>query len=721
MMKFKSLFALILATITINSYAQQESWCATDEELQKYHQAHPELKADYEREMINFAKSYSQKPEGNKSNTTYVIPVVVHVIHYNGIGNISKAQIQDGLRIINEDFQKLNSDTSAVRNMFKGLIADMDIEFRLAQLDPNGNCTEGITRTNSYLTFDKRNEPKSLIGWDPYSYLNVWIVNTIQSSGSGNILGFAQFPPPSSGSASTYGLVVRADEWGSIELASGKDGRTVTHEIGHCLNLYHPFQNACGSACHGSGDFVCDTPPQFDDNNNSCNFSINSCSNDASGGVSSNPNPFNTDVPDLLENYMGYGLSCLGMFTPIQKNRVYAAITSYNKLISLVDTANLRQTGTNDGYVGNPCTPIVEVLDFDKFICEGGSVTFGENSYGGPLNTYNWSFPGGTPSTSTSATPTITYNTPGEYDVILRVGNSSGIDSVVLSDFVHVGSNTATYSAFNYSEGFENATTFGNEWEVVSPSGNPTWAIAPFASFSGSSSIWVNNLNNNYESGLDQLISPSLDFTTIGNPSLGFKVAYRRKNNTSSDQLRIKASIDCGENWLTLITLPSSALMVSGSSSQTSNFVPTQTSHWRSYSLPSAIFPSAVKNSSNVKFMFELVNGNGNNLFIDDFELNGTLVGLNEENIDANTTEILVFPNPANSTTTLNVFSTANQKEVEISLTNIIGKKVKTIYQGELLKDSYRFELDLSDLSNGIYLINLQTENGRKTQKLVVQ
>ncbi|MEQ8910394.1 MAG: M43 family zinc metalloprotease [Vicingaceae bacterium] len=718
MKKIISLLVISFLTLTI-SKAQSE-WCATDEELEKYHQAHPDLKAEYQEEMIRFARTYEQTPDGNKNNTTYVIPVVVHVIHYNGIGNISKTQILDGLDIINEDFQKLNSDTSAIRSIYQNLVADVDIEFRLAQLDPNGNCTEGITRTNSYFTFNKRNEPKQLIGWDPFSYLNVWIVNSIQSSGPGNTLGFAQFPPPSSGSASTYGLVVRSDQWGSIEAASGTDGRTVTHEIGHCLNLYHPFQGGCGSFCHASGDFVCDTPPQFDDNNNSCSFSINSCSNDASGGIGSNPNPFSSNVPDQLENYMGYGLSCLGMFTPIQKNRIYSAINSYTKLSSLVTNANLIQTGTNDGYTAPPCVPVAEVQDFDKFICEGGQLSFTEDSYGGPITTYSWSFPGGTPSTSTQANPTITYNTAGEYDVILRVSNASGIDSLVLPDYVHVGSNNASLLGFGYTESFENVNTFANDWEVVSPSGNPTWARVPFAAKTGSASVWVNNLNNNYEGGVDQLISPSIDLSVVSNPSLRMEVAYRKKVSNSNEQLRIKASIDCGQNWLTLITLPSSFLAAQGSPNQTSNFVPTSASDWRTVNLPNAVFPPTVRNSNNVRFMFELVNGNGNNLFMDDFSILGSAVGEKELNIES-VSDMFVFPNPASQTASLKVFQNKAVGQADIYMTDLLGKKVKSIYSGSMGNKEYRFELDLSDLEQGVYLVNIRSEKGMKTQKLVVQ
>jgi hypothetical protein len=385
--------------------------------------------------------------------------------------------------------------------------------------------------------------------------LNVWIVFAFDQA---SLLGFAQFPcvtpqfncGGAGGPLNTYGLVVKADEWGSIELASSTDGRTASHEFGHCMNLLHPFQGACGGLCQGTGDFVCDVPPQLNDLNNQCP-NASTCSNDALGGNSLNPNPYSTNVPDQVENIMGYGLTCLAMFTNGQKLRMDRAFADVRmpQLRSMSDTANLRFTGTNDGYTGPDCVPTAEVLSFDRFTCVGTAVNFTEDSYGGPITTYDWSFPGGTPSSSSQAQPSITYNTPGSYDVILRVSNSSGVDSVVLTDYVHVSAAQATYSGFNYNESFENATSFANDWVVISPSGGPQFDRANFAGKTGSSSLWLNNLNNTYVGGIDQAVSPSIKMNDVLSPNISVDISYRRRTASSNDKFTLKYSLDCGRTW----------------------------------------------------------------------------------------------------------------------------------------------------------------------------
>lgn len=711
----------LVLVLTQLGFAQNSAahWCGTDQVMEEYFQQNPQKRVEYEEEVMRFAR---QMPniQIDKSNHKLIIPVVVHVVHNNGQGNISKAQIDDAIRVVNEDFNKLNADTSAVRAVFSSLIEDMEIEFRLAQKDPSGNCTEGVTRTNNpsaSLAPSNRNAPKSVIRWNTSSYLNIWVVNSISSGSSANTLGFAQFPS-SSQPASTYGIVIRADQMGSIGLASSTDGRILTHEIGHCLNLYHTFQSGCGFSCNSSGDFVCDTPPQSGSHNNSCNFTINSCSNDATGGSGANPNPYNSNVPDQLENYMGYGLSCLGMFTPGQKTRVYAAFNAYPLMSSLTDSANLVLTGTNDGYVPQTCVPNLLVNDPAKYLCAGAQASFSEDSWGGPLTNYSWSFPGGTPSTDTTATPTITYNTPGTYDVILRISNAGGIDSLVLSDYVNVGDTVGTYSGFNYTEGFENTTTFNNDWTILSPDGtNQTWGLIGIGSGS-SSSAWINNLGINQSGAINQLISPSIDMTQVSSPVLSFDVGYKRKNSNSSDRLNIKASTNCGETWRTLVSLPHSFIAYDVSTSS-SNYVPTQSNQWKLINLPSAVFTSGMRNSNNLKLMFELVNGDGNNVFLDNINIGGQPVGINDVK-SAQTNSFATFPNPANDQVSVSLNMVQNSSQAELYISDILGKRVKNLYTGSLKQKDYKFTADLSDLSSGVYFVTLKTDSGRKTQKLVV-
>lgn len=714
----KKIFSTLAFLSIILSSQAQSNWCAADIELKKYHEQNPEQAVAYQEELIKSIKDISNFKR-NKANGKIIIPLAIHVIHYNGNGNLSKNQIDDGIRILNEDFNKLNADTSTIRSIFKPYLADVGIEFRLAKIDPNGNPTEGITRTNHHFSNapSDRNKPKTIAGWDRLSYLNVWIVSSmVQSSGGGTLLGFAQFPSPSSGSLSTYGLVVRADEWGSIELAQSADGRTATHEIGHCLNLLHPFQGGCGSFCHATGDFICDTPPQFDDNNNSCVQSINSCSNDASGGVGSNPNPYSSNVPDQLENIMGYGTGCAVMFTEGQKTRMLSAINTYTKLDSITSDYNEIQTGTNDGYVGPTPAPIVEVFDTDKFLCEGSTVTFSHDAYGGPLTNYSWSFPGGTPSASAVANPTITYNTAGDYDVVLRISNAGGVDSLVLSNYVHVGAPAADYSAYNYNEGFETAAAF-DEWVVIDQYISPTFDRANFAASTGSGSVWISNNTAAYRTSSDQLVSPSLKMSDVISPTISMDVAYKRRNSGSDDQIKVFASTDCGSTWINLISM-SPVFFAYDNSTSTSPFVPSQASQWRAVTIPGFAIPSSIKTADNVKFMIEVENGGGNNIYIDNFRINGQPVGIND--VIAAENDFIIYPNPAKDEVNIKFDFIKSSENAQVYVQNIVGKKVADIYQGSFNQGAYQFYFDSSVLPTGVYFVTADLDGERITRKLVV-
>lgn len=711
MMK-KLFISFLMIGASLFSFGQQGNWCATDQKLEEYFEEHPEHREPFMQEQRNLINALPVKGSQNSKTPIYTIPVVVHVLHLNGVGNISKAQIDDAIRILNEDFQKLNADTFNVRTVFKPHIADAQIEFKLAQLDPNGNCTEGINRINTPLTNSASNAVKSLSYWNANNYLNIWVVNNIASSGPGSILGYAQFPSNFSNLA-TYGIVIRNDEMGSIQTAISTDGRTLTHEVGHCFGLFHTFQSACGAFCNSSGDFVCDTPPQFDDNNNSCNFAFNTCSNDATGGTSINPNPYTTNVPDQLENYMGYGLACLGMFTEGQKDRMFAAFTSTNNLVNLRSNANLIATGTNPGYTAPPCIPTAEIIDRQqRVVCLNNSLTFSEDSYGGPVTTYDWEFPGGTPNTSSSANPTITYNTSGTYDVILRVSNSSGADTLVVSNLVIVNDSVGLYTGFNYTESFENSTTAG-QFSIVPSNDNISFVRSGAAASVGNFSMFLNNFSANAPGENDFLITPTIDMTTVATPTLQFDVAFQTQLN-STDQLRCAFSIDCGATWITRAIIPASAL--SSGASSGGNFVPSSPSDWKTFTISTT---SAIRNSSSVLFRFQFVSGGGNNLFIDNLRINGLAVGL--ETIEEEAISLSLYPNPTvNDQATLEFALSEATNNGAIYLTDILGKRVKEVYNGALNTSDYKFSINTSDLESGIYFLSIQAGAERKVQKLVV-
>ena len=193
-----------------------------------------------------------------------IIPVVVHVIHFGeaiGTGrNISTAQINSQISVLNADFRRLNADFSAIPAAFRGTSADPLIEFCLAQQDEFGNPTTGILRytaSNPQVTVDDIEvsiKPSTI--WDRNKYLNLWTVDF--GAPDESLLGFAQFP---GGPANTDGVVIKYTAFGNVGIldAPYNLGRTATHEVGHWLNLKHIWGDDTG--CSGT-DLVSDTPNQ---------------------------------------------------------------------------------------------------------------------------------------------------------------------------------------------------------------------------------------------------------------------------------------------------------------------------------------------------------------------------------------------------------------------------------------------------------------------------
>ena len=246
-----------------------------------------------------------------QTRAVVTIPVVVHVVYKTAAENISDAQVQSQIDILNADFRKLNADVSKVPTAFQSLVADCEVQFCLAKRSPTGAVTTGINRVLTKKTsFSTNNGVKTASGggvapWDATKYLNIWACTM-----SGGILGYAQFP---GGSISTDGVVILNKAFGSTGTAAApfNKGRTATHEVGHWLNLRHIWGDDSG-ACTGS-DLVSDTPNQGAENYGCPAAGKASCSN---GG-------------DMFMNYMDYtNDACMFMFSAGQKARMQATLVS---------------------------------------------------------------------------------------------------------------------------------------------------------------------------------------------------------------------------------------------------------------------------------------------------------------------------------------------------------------------------------------------------------
>ncbi|MDH7444402.1 zinc metalloprotease [Aquimarina sp. 2201CG14-23] len=235
------------------------------------------------------------------------IPVYVHVIYSNNQENISDAQINSQIAVLNKDFRMNNSDANQIPSEFADNAADTQINFTLA----------GVTRTSSSRTSwgtrddMKRSSQGGVDPIDPANYLNMWVCNI-----GGGILGYAQFP---GGSAATDGVVISPQYFGNTGFVSAPfdEGRTTTHEVGHYLNLRHIW----GDGRCKQDDFVSDTP----------------ASDRANYGCPSYPTSHCRST-DMTMNYMDYvDDACMYMFSNGQKLRMRAVLEADGARASLAN------------------------------------------------------------------------------------------------------------------------------------------------------------------------------------------------------------------------------------------------------------------------------------------------------------------------------------------------------------------------------------------------
>ncbi|MGZ4033295.1 MAG: M43 family zinc metalloprotease [Bacteroidia bacterium] len=673
--------------------------CGTSEAVNRSLAAHPELVTDFLKEQSRLeALDKEAAANGYKDNTDKsamalpaiaIIPIVFHVLHVGGTENISDAQIIDEVRILNNDYNKLNADTSAVISTFKPVVANCGIQFRLAQKDPSGNCTNGIDRIYSTLT-NSADDGSKLNDWPHNKYLNVWVVKTIGTAG---VAGYAYLPGTTS--SANDGVLILSTYIGSIGTGNPSTSRALTHEIGHFLNLNHTWggTNNPGVAC--GDDAVTDTP--ITKGHTSCPLSDAVCT---------------SGVIENVQNYMEYSY-CSNMFTNGQKTRMRNALnSSIGSRSSLWATSNLTATGVSLPAV--LCHADFESSKTTNAVCQGDSLTFTNLSWNGTPTSYSWTFAGGTPATSTDSMPTITYNTPGVYTVSMIVSNASGSVNATKTSYITVYPNTATYTASFYSEGFEGSAIPNTDWNVNNPdAGTNTWTQTNVAATTGTKSVRIVNASTS-DGQIDELVSPPIDMSMITgtSPSLTFKVAYAQLTSTSSDKLQVYVSTNCTTNWVLRKSITGASLSTAGIVSSGS-FVPTP-SQWAMQTVNLSGYTSA----TSLFVMFRFTSNAGNNIYLDDINILGSL-GIQDE--IANNLNFNVYPNPADDNTTV-AFNLTESQKTDISIYDVVGRSVATLYSGELGAGAHQYSVaENAKLSAGVYLVKLTVAGESFTKKLIVK
>lgn len=275
------------------------------------------------------------------NDTIYHVQVVFHVVYTSAAENIPDSVLINQIEVLNRDYRRRNADTVQTRACFQPIAADAGIEFYLATTDPDGNPTNGITRTVGhpqipFLGFNPgsdeiKDSANGKTCWPTDRYLNIWVGNVF----FGIVLGYA-FPPDnapnwpgSSGTDSAHqGVVLHYAAVGSNFAApidpTVAGGRSAVHEIGHYFGLRHIWGDSTDCVVD---DGISDTPFAADASQQTCDTTVNSCVDSP------------VDFPDMIEDYMDYSDDrCLNMFTQEQIGVMRAMLATSRVGVAYITT-----------------------------------------------------------------------------------------------------------------------------------------------------------------------------------------------------------------------------------------------------------------------------------------------------------------------------------------------------------------------------------------------
>jgi len=662
-MKHLFTITLLFYTLLINAQTERLSHnCGTEYVLGKNYDS-------------RFEKFYQSQVElKSKNPVTYYIPVVFHVIHAGeplGIGsNVSDVEIYKALERLNNNYKNIHNHPNN---------GNTSIQFVLATKSPNGSCSSGINRVNfgnnptyvqygnAYRTTDNGVDGATIRGlsnWNPNQYYNIWVVNEITAAQG--IAGYAYYP-------TEHGKVHDGTFIGYQYLINGTN-KTLTHELGHSLNLMHTFQGSTGAncpaqvnGCGADGDCVADTPPHPQ---NHANDLVLTAANSCSGNNNST----------YKHNYMSYARSeYRNVFTPLQISRMQSATTFYRSSYLPATNSVFKMTQA----------PQVQFLInnsnsfFKHYFCVGSTISL-KNTSTCFLNTFNnttvanyqsnWIVTknGQTVFTSSEPNPTFTLNQVGTYTITLTASNNIGSNSITKSNIIEIiSAATKNYCAptslntgyFNYSINNVKLYLINNTTDI--------------------------GINDGYSNFSCSHITPA----AFDKPNK-IDITVTNNHSTINDNLILQGYIDYNDNGIfesSELILQETVPPSTNNKVYTYNFLP-----------PTNVKKGEVLRMRIISERTSITNAKLNcttQYNIGDIEDYGVIFATSLSIDDFEKQKYNIYPNPVENTLNIN---SDNSEEKLIIIYSTSGQLIKSLKTTE-----ENLSIDVSQLSSGTYILNI--------------
>jgi len=307
----------------------------------------------------------------------------------------------------------------------------------------------------------------------------------------------------------------------------------------------------------------------------------------------------------------------------------------------------------------------------------------------------------------------VTYSQPGTYSVTLTVSDGTSTLNATIPAYITVLENPGAPVPF--TDGFESYPNIGaSPWAVVDHNNNNTFAMTTAAAFSGSNSVRV--LNTSAMSGqVDELVSGSFDMSAAASVRITFRYAFAQRATANDDRLRVHVSNNCGATWSLRQQLRGTTTLNTAGGPVTSSFVPTA-SQW---ALAEIANVSSAYHTSDFRLRFEFESNGGNNLYIDDINIDGS-VGIDDPPLGGGGA-LTVVPNPSEGGNAQAVFSLDQAGQARMELLDVLGRRLVVVHEGNLPAGPHRVDLPVAGLRAGLYFVRLQQGARNEAVRFVVE